>query len=377
MDLTTPGLGRRMRNRTLGAATCLVALSSAAGVAFAGGGGVGTPDPPTVKDVQCVEGCLDLRKVAVGGRAELQGRNLDNIEQVRLPGAKAVAARAKGSDSVVFKVPEGAETGKPIAIDHYGATARSPVELEVGAPGKLETPDGFKVKTAEATPRKAFFDGSRRSTLDYLFEADGPTDVRIDVVEGKRNRVIDSVVAKDQEPFSNLSQTWDGLTDKGGIAPNGDYRFEISPLSGGAGTRAGFEYYDHEFPLRGRHTYGDGLGAGRNHQGQDVFAKCGTPVVAARGGRVQTASYQSAAGNYVVIDGAKTGVDYVYMHLAKQGRPHEGERISTGERIGSESDTGDADGCHLHFEMWSAPGWYEGGHVLNPTPSLKKWDGWS
>jgi len=27
--------------------------------------------------------------------------------------------------------------------------------------------------------------------------------------------------------------------------------------------------------------------------------------------------------------------------------------------------------------MWSAPGWYEGGHVLSPTKPLKRWDRWS
>ena len=32
--------------------------------------------------------------------------------------------------------------------------------------------------------------------------------------------------------------------------------------------------------------------------------------------------------------------------------------------IGEVGDTGDAQGCHLHFEEWSAPGWYEGGHYL-------------
>ncbi len=65
------------------------------------------------------------------------------------------------------------------------------------------------------------------------------------------------------------------------------------------------------------------------------------------------------------------------MHMERKGRPKEGARVKTGEVIGHESDTGDAQGCHLHFELWSAPGWYEGGHVLNPTRPLKKWDKWS
>jgi murein DD-endopeptidase MepM/ murein hydrolase activator NlpD len=187
---------------------------------------------------------------------------------------------------------------------------------------------------------------------------------------------VDSVVERGQKPYATHSVTWNGLND-GHVAANGKYRFRVRQLSGGAGKGAGFDYYDHIFPLRGKHTYGDGLGAGRGHQGQDVIAKCGTKIVAARGGRVQVKAYQSAAGYYVVIDGRKTGKDYVYMHMEKHGRPRLGSRIHTGELVGHESDTGDATGCHMHFELWSAPGWYEGGHVLNPTKPLKRWDGWS
>jgi hypothetical protein len=41
---------------------------------------------------------------------------------------------------------------------------------------------------------------------------------------------------------------------------------------------------------------------------------------------------------------------------------------------GGGGDTGDADGCHLHFEIWTAPGWYTGGHPIDPLPFLEAWD---
>ena len=87
--------------------------------------------------------------------------------------------------------------------------------------------------------------------------------------------------------------------------------------------RDAFDLYDNMFPVRGRHDFGGrnadfGSGrAGHSHQGQDVFARCGTPLVAARGGRVKFKQYHAAAGNYLVIDGAGTDEDYVYMHLAE------------------------------------------------------------
>ena len=48
-----------------------------------------------------------------------------------------------------------------------------------------------------------------------------------------------------------------------------------------------------------------------------MFAKCGSPILAARGGRVQTKDVQSAAGNYIVIDGKATRLDTFYAHMAE------------------------------------------------------------
>ena len=84
-----------------------------------------------------------------------------------------------------------------------------------------------------------------------------------------------------------------------------------------------FGYYDHKFPIRGKHTYGDGRrrAARRPHPpGPGRVRGLRLPLEAARGGKVQFKGYHGAAGNYIVIDGKKTGRDYVYMHLKQQGR---------------------------------------------------------
>jgi len=373
---------RRSKNRkaTLIGAAIATTVLVGAGAASGDDGGVTAPSPPEVDSARCLERCLAPRTVAETGIAELSGHDLAAVKTVRVSGEDGnlqIEPKRTTGSRVQFKVPRGALSGKPVVIDDFGNKARSADRLKVVGEGRIEEVEGFDVTAAEATPTKSFFDGKRRSRVEYLFEADGPTDVRIDVLKGKNKRLVDTIVEKRQKPFANNSATWDGLGENGKVAPNGKYKFEVSQLSGGSGGKAGFRYYDHRFPLAGRHDYGDGLGAGRGHQGQDIFAKCGNPVYAARGGRVQVKASQSAAGNYVVIDGRKTGVDYVYMHLERGGRPKQGTQVRTGERIGFESDTGRATGCHLHFEMWSAPGWYEGGHTLNPTNSLKRWDRWS
>ena len=152
----------------------------------------------------------------------------------------------------------------------------------------------------------------------------------------------------------------------GGITPGG--KAATDPGSAGADGKGGV------FPIRGRHTYGDGLGAGRGHQGQDLLAKCGKPVVAAQTGRVRKVGSDSSMGYHAIIKTKSSRVDQVYMHMLARPRVERGELVEAGETIGRVGNTGSSTACHLHFEMWSAPGWYKGGDVLDPTPSLKRWD---
>ena len=78
-----------------------------------------------------------------------------------------------------------------------------------------------------------------------------------------------------------------------------------------------------------------------------------------------------------MIDGDGTDVDYVYMHLDQPSPFSPGDRVYTGQTIGAVGDSGNAQGCHLHFEMWSGPGWYDGGKPFDPLPALQAWDSWS
>jgi murein DD-endopeptidase MepM/ murein hydrolase activator NlpD len=74
------------------------------------------------------------------------------------------------------------------------------------------------------------------------------------------------------------------------------------------------------FPINGPHdlqrTATNGFGVVRGHKGQDMFAACGTPVVASQGGKVRKAGYDPAGGNFIVLTEKETGLDAVYMHLA-------------------------------------------------------------
>ena len=127
------------------------------------------------------------------------------------------------------------------------------------------------------------------------------------------------------------------------------------------------------FPVRGATSFGDGLGAGRGHQGQDLLARCGRPVLATKSGRVRVRGFQAGgAGNYVVVKGDDSRYEYVYMHMLPRLSVKRGERVKAGELIGRVGSTGRSSACHLHFEMWTLPGWYRGGKVANPTPFLRR-----
>ena len=130
-----------------------------------------------------------------------------------------------------------------------------------------------------------------------------------------------------------------------------------------------------------RYTADNAFGAKRNghtHQGQDLLAAEGLPVVAPRSGTIEYVGNQpGGAGLYVVLDGDNEDFSYVFMHLQEGSiTVQKGEHVDQGQRLGSVGHTGDAVGDHLHFEIWQGP-WYNGGQPIDPRPYLEQWQQWS
>lgn len=236
---------------------------------------------------------------------------------------------------------------------------------------------------ARLAARRVLFAGVRDQDLRLRLPGRGTARWTVDLVRAG-GRPAAPVAVWDVEGFpggSVVDVRWNGALDSGAPAEDGRYRFRLH-VPGAAPRPIGrpFTALRDFFPVRGPHSYGsagDRFGApraGHLHQGQDVLAACGTPIVAARGGTVRQAGFQAAAGNYVVVDAAGAGSDFVYMHLRAPARVAVGARVVTGQRLGEVGDTGDAVGCHLHFELWTAPGWQAGGRPYDPARRLAVWD---
>jgi hypothetical protein len=182
---------------------------------------------------------------------------------------------------------------------------------------------------------------------------------------------------------------WRGISENE-PATQGSYRFRITARdpegnrlvrSSEAVGGTPLEFRSHRFPVDGPHTFGGPdarFGAprpGHTHQGQDILADEGTPLVAPRAGLITWRAYQAeGAGYYLVLAAEGEPYNYVFMHL--QGGSilvKQGDRVKTGQMLARVGSTGTSSGPHLHFEIWDGP-WFNGGKPIDPLPMLKSWE---
>ena len=105
------------------------------------------------------------------------------------------------------------------------------------------------------------------------------------------------------------------------------------------------------------------LGVQMMHNGVDMAAPSGSPILAAADGQVIAASYSSSMGNYIMIDHGSDLIT-IYMH-ASALNVSVGQEVSAGDRIGSVGSTGRSTGPHLHF------GVRKNGAYVSPWSYLK------
>ncbi|MCE2530557.1 MAG: peptidoglycan DD-metalloendopeptidase family protein [Acidimicrobiia bacterium] len=126
-------------------------------------------------------------------------------------------------------------------------------------------------------------------------------------------------------------------------------------------------------PVDGFHSFTDTWGAprsgGRKHEGVDMLADRGTPVVAVEDGTIHRMSNTSRGGIAVWLDGIG-GDRYYYAHLdAWASGLAVGQMVSRGEPVGTVGTTGNAPAHipHLHWEFHP-----DRGGPVNPTPLARE-----
>jgi len=386
------------------------AMAPSAPAFAAGSGGTEFTPLPVIKKVKCISHCSGDRRVQAGGAIKLVGKRLGEVETVVFLGsgktagddveATVLSARRR---VVRVEVPLGAPSGRVSAWSSEVVGSEPSRRIEVLPPPPPERsvrlspasgprePGAPRLETGVSTT-KAFFAGTK-VRFSYRVNDTEPVPVHIELIHVEDGMVVRSWDRGPVEPNVVHTIRWSGKSAPGKSANAGRYVWRLSAQdsegltaessNSSESVRDAFDFYGHKFPIRGRHDYGDsgarfGSGrGGRSHQGQDVFAKCGTKMVAARAGKVKFNQYHSAAGYYLVIDGYRSPYDYVYMHLQDRSPWKPGEKVRTGQKIGRVGDSGNASGCHLHYEMWGSPGWYDGGSPIDPFRPLKRWDSWS
>src|SRR5262245_59768908 len=125
------------------------------------------------------------------------------------------------------------------------------------------------------------------------------------------------------------------------------------------------------FPVTDPHTISSTVGAprsgGRSHEGNDIFAPMGTPLVACERGVIANMGTGTLGGIKLWVVG-ESGTEYYYAHLIEYAPGIvDGKIVEAGDVIGYVGNTGNAISTppHLHFEIHP-----EGGDAIDPYPLL-------
>ena len=106
------------------------------------------------------------------------------------------------------------------------------------------------------------------------------------------------------------------------------------------------------------------LGIEQFHNGVDMAAPGGSPILAAYDGEVVAADYNSSMGNYIMINHGD-GLYTIYMH-ASALYVSQGSTVARGDKIAAVGSTGRSTGNHLHFSVRS------NGSYVSPWNYLSK-----
>ena len=207
----------------------------------------------------------------------------------------------------------------------------------------------------EAAARKAAEEAAARKAAEEAAARKAAEEAAAQAEAAVEEDTYDSSADEDSSSYEDSS--YDDYSYDDSSYDYDDYSYEEETSSSSSG---GFIWPCSATSINSSFGYRDAPTAGATtyHQGIDIGASYGDSAWAAAGGTVETASYSSAMGNYVVIDHGN-GVSTCYEHLSAI-YVSAGQSVSQGETIGAVGSTGISTGAHLHF------GVIVGGTYVNP-----------
>ncbi len=274
-----------------------------------------------------LEARLDLLEARVTELASVDRTSVRRLEAARRHfGIRAANATVRGR--IDDFIPNGASTGNPNELAMAHALLGS-------------------VLDADRRALQEYLAARAATNADLLVMADQLVDTRLELEEARAKMV--------EARRANVSA-----------------QITLSVLSAGSD----IVIHGFVFPVGAPHSFGDSFGAPRMigttyahaHQGTDIFAPMGTPLVACERGIVTKVGTDVLGGNKLWLKG-ESGTYYYYAHLsAFAGGVTNGQLVDAGTLIGYVGDTGNAKGTspHLHFEIHP-----DGGPAANPYPLLK------
>ena len=239
------------------------------------------------------------------------------------------------------------------------------------------SPLKFKLGRGTVSPKEAVPDSVRPQRIIFRFRATRSTPVEVRVIKLGSGRTVRRFATAPLRPARWHRLNFDGLDRKGRLAGPGKYRVRVGPLGGNLAKLSRLTLHGHRPPLVGSWGSRGAVGLfgaprvdGRTHEGLDMTANCGRPLVAVRSGTIlKRASEPDLKGNYVVMKGRDERRTYLYAHLRRPATVRPGQKVRAGRRLGSVGQTGNAAGtpCHLHFEVRTR------GRLLDPAPLVSSW----
>jgi murein DD-endopeptidase MepM/ murein hydrolase activator NlpD len=262
-------------------------------------------------------------------------------------------------------------TRSGLAATAAGRIWLATAEESLSRPRPVSLPRSEGLSFAAADPQAAAFSVSLRRGQRYIAEAAGARGVFIDVFHRDGQSLHHVANAAQRQLDGRSDRQSDAALE---IWSDGEYVIRVQPELQGDVRVTLVQRAEPTLPIpvegatssRIQSVFGAARDAGtREHQGVDIFAARGTPVIAAAGGLVSSVGTNRLGGNVIWVTRLMRGEAHYYAHLDTQ-LVTAGTRVKQGDVIGTVGNTGNARSTapHLHFGIYAAGG------AIDPLPYI-------